>query len=364
MRLLTMLALLLAGLALPAAAGAAPRTVPQGWLGVTVDGPVAPGDDGEWDRMPSAGVESVRVAFRWSQLHPVEGAPFDFAVTDAVVAAAAARGLRVLPVVQEPPAWAAVHPGDPASPPRDPEAVRAVFSALVDRYGPQGRFWQERPDLPRLPIRAWQVFNEPSMTRFWSEQPFAARYVATLRGAADGVRSADPGAKVILAGLTNFSWKDLKRLYAAGAGGLFDAVAVHPYSRKPIYVLRIIRNVRRTMDRAGDRSVPIWLTEFSWAGAKGLADEHDLFDATPRQQARRLDTFMRLLTAARRELKIARAYWYTWLSVEGRGEFDYAGLRRVRDERRVAAPVLRAFTRWARKLQGCVKAPGDARRCA
>ena len=361
MRLLAAL-VLLAALALAARAAAA-RTVPHGWLGVTVDGPMTAADAQEWDRMPGAGVESARVAFRWALLEPEAGA-LDFAPADAVVAAAAARGIGVLPVVQEPPAWASVIPSDPASPPGDPEAVRALFAALVGRYGPAGSFWAERPDLPRLPIRAWQVFNEPNLPMFWSEQPFGDRYVATLRAAAAGIRGADPGAKVILAGLTNFSWKDLRQVYRAGGQGLFDAVAVHPYSKEPVYVMRIIRNVRRTMDRAGDRRMPIWVTEFSWAGAKGLAERHALFDATPRQQAQRLDAFMGLLTAARRELRIQRAYWYTWLSVEGTREFDYAGLRRVRDGRHVAAPVMAVFRRWARRLQGCVKTPGDARRCA
>ena len=360
--LLTALVSLVA-LALPAQAGAA-RQVPPGWLGVTVDGPMTAADAPEWDRMPGAGVESARVAFRWALLQPDAGGAFDFAPTDAVVAAAAARGIGVLPVLQEPPAWAAVAPGVPGAPPADPEAVRAVFSALVGRYGPAGSFWAERPDLPRLPIRAWQVFNEPSLPMFWSEQPFAGRYVATLRAAATGIRAADPGAKVILAGLTNFSWKDLGLIYRAGGRGLFDAVAVHPYSKEPVYVMRIIRNVRRAMDRAGDRRTPIWVTEFTWAGAKGLAERHALFDATPRQQAERLDAFMALLTAARRELRIQRAYWYTWLSVEGTREFDYSGLRRVRDGRHVAAPVMAVFRRWARRLEGCVKAPGDARRCA
>jgi hypothetical protein len=357
-----MLLTMAAALSLPS--GATARTAPPGWLGVTVDGPVTASSTGEWRRMPSAGVESVRSAFRWAVMQPERDGPIDFTITDAIVAAATARGLSVLPVVQQPPAWAAVTPGDRASPPSDPPAVRRIFSALAERYGRTGSFWAERPDLPRLPIRAWQVFNEPSMLVFWSEQPFADRYVATLRAAASGIRRTDPGAKVILAGLTNVSWKDLRKIYRAGGRGLFDAVAVHPYAKQPESVMRVIEKVRGTMDRAGDRRMPIWLTEFSWAGAKGRADSHALFDATPRQQAWRLGEFLRRLTAAREALRVQRAYWYTWQSVEGSREFDYTGLRRIRDGRAVTTPVMSVFTRWARKLQGCRKVAADARRCA
>ncbi|HWT23160.1 MAG TPA: hypothetical protein VN213_06610, partial [Solirubrobacteraceae bacterium] len=149
MRGLALLAVLLAVLA-AAPAAAAPREVPRGWLGVVVDGPlIAPGADalaGEWDRMAAAGVESVRVAFYWDEAQPVAtaaglppadaprfrlegGVPTDFTRTDALVAAAAARGLQVAPVLQRSPAWAALRRGDPASPPAAPATFAAFAGA-------------------------------------------------------------------------------------------------------------------------------------------------------------------------------------------------------------------------------------------
>jgi hypothetical protein len=361
-------------------AGATGRRVPHGWLGVTADGPVRASDDREWDGMATAGAESVRASFRWSDLQPYRsfgdvppdiaarfrdagGRPTDFSATDAVVAAAARRGLGVLPVVENPPGWAAADPGNPGSPPSDLAAVSSVFAALVQRYGPEGGFWAEHPELPRLPIRAWQVFNEPNIALHWSIQPFAAAYVATLRAARQGILAVDPGATVVLAGLTNFSWRALARIYAKGGRGLFDAAAVHPYTAEPANVIRIIRYARRVMRRNGDGSLPIWLTEFTWAAAQGRVDHRTLFHTDDRGQAARLREFMPLLLAARKRLRIQRAYWYTWLSREGSEEFDYAGLRRVRDGRRLSAPALRVYRRWARRIEGCAKARADALRC-
>ena len=58
-------------------------------------------------------------------------------------------------------------------------------------------------------------------------------------------------------------------------------------------------------------------------------------------------------------------YWYTWLSAEGITDsaFDYSGLRRLRDGQLHDAPALATFPRLARRLQGCAKRLGDARRC-
>jgi hypothetical protein len=359
-----LLIVLLLLLAAPAVADAGARRVPQGWLGVTADGPLHASDTGEWNRMATVGVETVRTSIRWSDLQP-DPAAIDFSSSDAVVAAAAARGLAVLPVVQHTPPWAAMRPDDPRSPPRDPAAVEALFVALVGRYGPSGSFWSERPDLPRLPIRAWQVWNEPNHSGFWSEQPFAPSYVQTLRAAATGIRSADPGATVVLAGLTNRSWIALRELYDAGARGLFDAVALHPYTARPIDVLRLVRLARRQMRKRGDGALPVWITELSWPAAKGRVRSTLRFEVDDGDQAVLLGKALRLLAAAHAGQRIEHVFWYTWLSSEkGPSEFDWAGLRRLRHGSHVSAPALATFRRVARKLQGCRKARGDALRCA
>jgi hypothetical protein len=368
--MLRVVALATALLALIAApAGAAERRVPQGWLGVTVDGPVSPADTAEWDRMASSGVESVRAAFRWFLLQP-EPQLTDFSSTDAVVGAAAQRGIEVQPVVEQPPGWAATRPGDLSSPPRDPAVVSAFLATLVGRYGPTGTFWAEHPELPRLPIRAWQIWNEPNHAGVWSQQPYARSYVRTLRAAAAGVRSADPGATVVLAGLVNRSWLALRELYRAGAHGSFDAVAIHPYTSKPRNVVRLVELARQEMRKRGDGELPIWITELSWPAAKtpsakGKVRRRFGFEATPAGQAARLGKALALLSAERKRLRIERVSWYTWLSSEqGPSSFDWAGLRRVRDGRAVSTPALAVFRRAARRLEGCRKAPGDARRCA
>jgi len=355
----------------PVTAEAAQRSVPRGWLGVVADGPLTRDGaalDGEWDLMAASGAESVRTAFYWPSSQREPSVPPDLSRFDGVVLAAARRGLPVLPIVTGTPGWAARRPGDETSPPRDPRLYAGFLTTLVARYGPQGSLWSEHPEVRRLPIRAWQVWNEPNLTRHWTPprgQGFARSYVRLLRAADRALERADPRARVILAGLPNESWIALRKLYRAGARRHFDAVALHPYTGRPRNVVRLAEYARREMRRFGDGRTPLWITELSWPAAQGRTETTTGFETTDAGQARRLADGVRRLARARRRLRIERVFWYTWLSEEGSpNSFDYSGLRRVRGGRTVSVPALDAFRRVARRLEGCAKVPGDARRCS
>jgi hypothetical protein len=158
---------------------------------------------------------------------------------------------------------------------------------------------------------------------------------------------------VVLAGLTNKSWKALRSIYRAGGRGHFDAVALHPFTRRPADVLRLIRLARRVMRAFGDRRLPIWVTELSWPAAKGKVRKRNRtgFEVTNAAQARNLAEVLRLLVTARRRQQIERVVWYTWMSEEtGSNPFNWSGLRRVRNGSVVDTPALRAFRRVARSL--------------
>ena len=350
--------LVLAALAtLLVAAPAQARSVPRGWLGVQADGPLTePGNPfgPEWSLMRASGAETVRTAFDWRAAQPAEDGPIDFTAIDAVVAAAAQQRLPVLPVVHRTPAWAAARPGDgPASAPRGTAAFTRFLTALVGRYGPRGSLWAERPQLPRMPIRAWQIWNEPNLTRYWTAQPFARPYVKLLRASRRALRAADPGSRTILAGLPNESWIALRRVYRAGGRRAFDAVALHPYTGRPRNVIKLVELARREMRRFHDGRKPVWLTELSWPASKGKTAGAPGFVTTERGQARRLQQSLSLLARARKRLRIQRVVWYTWLSREDSSNaFDWSGLRRQRGGAVVSARSLAVFRRAAKRLAG------------
>jgi hypothetical protein len=337
------------------AAAPAGAAVPRDWLGVMVDGPVIEGGEeyaGEWPLMARSGVRGARVGFYWTQGQRLGPGAVDFGVYDAPVLAAAREGITVLPVVFSTPRWARTNPDDPASPPRDPADFANFLTALVGRYGPAGSLWAEHPEITPRPIRAWQLWNEPNLRGYWSEQPFAEGYVALLKAGRAALKAADPGSRAVLAGLPN-GWEPLRLIYRAGGRSAFDIAAIHPYTARPDRVPRFLREARRVMRRFGDRRKPLWVTELSWPASQGRMHDPIGIATTERGQARRLARGLSALARARRSLRIGKVFWYTWLSAEStESVFAWCGLRRVRaDGSVVSARALRAYRRTAARLR-------------
>ena len=162
-----LLAAVIAALCLPAGAEAG---VPRDFFGVMANGPLdAPGFalDAESAVMHSAGVQTERMEISWDLVEPQKG-QYDYALTDRKVLAAARAGIDVLALIVRSPGWAARHPGNPFSAPRDPADYTAFATTLVARYGPGGELWREHPEVAPRPVRAWQVWNEPNLAVYWT----------------------------------------------------------------------------------------------------------------------------------------------------------------------------------------------------
>jgi hypothetical protein len=331
--------------------------VPKGWLGVMADGPLSDGAvnvDGEFGAMSRARVGAVRFAIYWDLAQPDQSGATNFGPSDSYVAAAARRGLRLLPVVMRAPVWARKHPDRQNSPPSVDgiDAYAAFLTQLIGRYGPAGSFWAEHPELPVQPIRQWQIWNEPDGSHDWSDQPGLPAYMPLLRRAHAAVKAADPGAKVVLAGLVGRSWEHLAEVYRRGGRRYFDMAAIHPFTESVKNVMRLIRNARTTMRRHGDARKPLVLSELSWPSAKHKTKYTYGFEVSERDQAKRLSAAVLAIARERRSLRIDALYWSTWVSYDRSKlySFDYAGLRKTRSGKVVRKPAFYAFQRVARTL--------------
>ncbi len=352
--------------------------VPQGFAGMMVDGPFfypAMNQGGELDSMVASGVESVRTLVNWGSVQPypseshvpaalrgeftdVKGVPTNFTGLDQFVALAAMRRMTVLPIIEYAPGWDSAHPGSKSAPPGSPRPFANFVAALVRRYGPRGTFWAAHPTIPKVPIRMWQVWNEPDFRVYWSKQPFERGYVALLKATHRAMKAADHGAKLVAAGLPNFSWQYLANMYKLHARGSFDAVAVHPYTATPAGVITILKKVRAVMNKNGDRRKPIMATELSWPSAKGKAKTTFENATTESGQATKVARAVRLLAANRRKLGIGAFYYYTWITNESAGasvdQFNFAGLLRFLDGRGTfVKPALATFTKAVLAIEGC-----------
>lgn len=368
--------------------------VPQGFVGVDADGPLfdptAQLNLGrQLTEMVAHGVQSVRVAFDWAAAQPfasfndpayvalspvqksdytnVGGVPTDFAPIDQFVGLAAQRGLTVLPTVLYSPGWDSLanHSGGLAIP-ADPAPYGRFLAGLIYRYGPHGSFWSANPQIKRLPIRRWQIWNEPNLAYYWP-QPFAPSYVRVLRAAHAAIKQADPGAQVVLGALTNFAWKSIGQiLRVSGARSLFDIATVNAFTKTPANVILYLRLMRNALARLGEAKLPLIDSEMSWPSALGKTPQRWDFDTSESGQARNIAALLPMLAAQRVSLGLLSFYYYTWVGNEAPRSpaFNYAGLLALRHGSVVAKPALSVFTKGVLSLERCQRVSNLATRCA
>ncbi len=204
----------------------------------------------------------------------------------------------------------------------------------VRRYGRSGRFWRARPDVPKRPITAWQMWNEPNYPAYWNGRPSARGYVTLLRAARSGMKKGDRRAKLVLAGLPQTRnrrgvpmTRYLAALYRRRARRLFDVVAVNSYSRTAGGVIGTVKRARSVMRRGGDRRKQVLVTEVGW-GTDGRANGFSAaYKTTQAQQAERLSGIYTGFARARRRLRVGMVVWFSWRDrAPGAGEDNWWGI--------------------------------------
>jgi hypothetical protein len=360
---------LVALVAMPAAPALAKRSVPRGFYAVMWDrdatkAPLAE-QEAQWALMARSGVESVRTVFSWALAQP-EPLVTNYTYTDRVVSLAAAHNIDLLPVVRTTPSWAALNPFAPGSPPRDPADYTAYLRLLIERYGPNGSFWAEHPELPRRPVRHWQIWNEPHLNIWWNVDgrgkfAWVPEYANLLKASKAAIDAADPGAKVVLAALADYAWDHLGRLNRHRIGRYYDVAAINLFTSRPGFVMRGVRFFRRAMRRGGAARKPVWLTESTWPAGKGRVVRpgtawQRAWYTTDAGMAKRVRGIYSVARKNRQRFRIGRVFWYTWSSAYREDDlFDYAGLIRFSGGEYEPRPALAAYVASARRSQGCTK---------
>lgn len=183
-------------------------------------------------------------------------------------------------------------------------------------------------------------------------------YPLLLRASYNIVKTLDPGAKIVMAGLTQKAWEEIEILYQHGVKNYFDiaALQIFPQTVKRSYKATAL--FRDAMRRRRDGRKPIYLTEITWPASKGRTEGIKYQrQETPLGMATKLSQMYRAMVVRRRELGIGKVFWYTWSSPYGRGGsiFNYAGLQRFDEGGFEPQPALGAYQRSARIYQGCQK---------
>lgn len=251
----------------------------------------------ELDALARLGVNVARADVGWSSMQGSgPGAWGDWYVQriDRFVAAAHARGIKVIATLTETPCWASSAPpsikqgcdgawwerGVQDYPPADPFDYARAAKFLTQRYGTR--------------LAALEVWNEPNLSYEFLGPRKVARYAALVRATYPLAKQGDRRVPVIVGSTAYADAAFLRRLYAAGIAGAHDGISIHPYTdgRGPASEAAPahlefgpgIRSVRAAQRTAGQLK-PLWLTEYgfsacSWCGS--LAEQARLIGETTR----------------------------------------------------------------------------------
>jgi len=316
------------------ASAAVAEALPSNFWGVV---PQATPSAEQFQRLKRGGVDSVRIPIGWSGIQPEKGGALDWSTDDALVRSAAMAGVDVLPFVTGAPSWAVPSLWVPGShhtvkAPRNLPATGAQSSAwagflkqVVGRYGPNGAFWAENPTVPKRPIRTWQIWNEENF-KYFVVRPNPAEYGQLVKLSYTAIKSADPGAQVVLGGMfgrpkggrskakpkqSYFATDFLEQMYerTPGIRGKFNGVALHPYSYHFQELALEIEELRTVMAENHDAAKGLWITELGWSSQHPT--HSNLFAKGVSGQATQLKGAFKLLQSKQAKWRIQRVFWFS-----------------------------------------------------
>jgi len=207
--------------------------------------------DEEYKTLDELGVQSLRADFAWSSFQPGPDT-WNFACRDGFVDAAARHGKKIIAIldydngaVEEDSAGKAR--GNyiaPADIPKFLEYVRQMVTHYTGR------------------VDAWEIWNEPDITRFW-EGPMDEFY-ALARQTADAIRIADPSAQIVGTACTGpfgaLMASGIEGLHASGALVDVQHPSGHLYATNPRHYYAEFSKLIG-MARRHDHPGSVWITE-------------------------------------------------------------------------------------------------------
>ncbi|MBC8074432.1 MAG: hypothetical protein H7Y32_00015 [Chloroflexales bacterium] len=313
------------------------------------------------------GARWSRVWISWASVEPATGV-FRWDAYDAIFKRHAEMNIKLLPVLYEPPSWAAPQGCGPIS---DTVALEGFVAAAIERYGSA--------------VDAWEFVNEPDgkaplpaygpAVGCWGGQP--AQYARQLGLFAKVIRARDPGALVLFGGLAYDSWAIFERSFLdralkAGAGASFDGVSLHYYPINPAEFptpAHKVREIRAIMEENGVFGKRIWITETGmWSNGPGGIEAQRNFIAQDLSRAlcAGVDTILWfavrqdeganpplwrwLIDTEHRPAQAYATYQYMARTLEGaRCVGAVAGLPPDVEAYRFSAPGRTAFVLWANR---------------
>ena len=231
----------------------------------------------------------------WANINTADGV-YDWTLFDALLEKFKARGVTdLLYTFIDTPTWAGGGAKNDA-PPSSNQYLSSFATAVARRASSDG-----------LPIRSWEIWNEPSNgAGTWKGT--TAQMVAMARTIYRAVKAVDPSYRVLTPSPQGNSTAWMSGYLAAGGGAYADIMAFHGYtSSAPETIATLIDRYKKVFAIYGQSGKPIWDTEAM-----------DLTTTDPATQARFLSVYYLLQMGK----GVSRFYWYAYDGDQGQ-EWSY-----------------------------------------
>ncbi len=286
-----------------------------------------PARQAHYDAMRAAGLGAIRQQLIWDNVEPVLGeGQYEWAETDRRALALVRRGLRMAPVMINPPA------GTTGGGAQVDSHYAALMRSLASRYGSQGSYWEENGHLDRgLAVRDYEVWQAGNARwGAWDGSPSPAEYARTYSATASAVRAEDPNARVIASLVDQaegvYAGEFIRRMVAADTGlrGRIDGVYVMAAeARSAAEAEATAADVRLALEETGNGSAKLYLGFGAWTQGEGSMPEAERA-AMVREIASALP---------RSDCQIDGMFAYAWAtrSEDPLNAFDWYGVARLSD---------------------------------
>jgi len=309
------IAILLIVLAFAATAATASAKAPNDFFGVVPQ--ELPSVD-DYEHLASGDVRVARLQFNWAQVQQVPGKcqaeqaieRCNWSILDETVANLASVGVRVFPTLTGTPGFVSKkHPDQPPLKKKDLNRWEGFARAAAARYGRDGHFWDSYSEYggKPLPVKDWQVWNEPNSKQFWHPAPNGRDYAKLVKASSQSLRKGDKKSNVVLGGMFPDAkvpivpfMKQFSKLKKSSR--YYDEIGVHPYASG----IGALKNQLGDARRAAKGNTKIRITELGWSSAKG---GHPL-NKGKGGQAKMLKKGFRLAKKKRKSWNISGVIWF------------------------------------------------------
>ena len=181
------------------------------------------------------------------------------------------------------------------------EAYLGDITKVLNRYGPDGTFFKDHPELPKRPLEHIEIFNEPNFWYLDTGRNDTANHYPPKDAAARNAQNLSRQklyAKMLVAAHAHVKkgWPGVKTVGFAAGGAMsadvpfirgvhqadpavaksYDILSTHPYTRPAAPELLHVRSfgkfsiitgwnqIHDIMKQHGSAAKPIWWTELNW----------------------------------------------------------------------------------------------------